>query len=155
MVRLKHGYRFWYTLPVATCAIIPSLLLGFLIVEWRASPGKKMINSDLWGTMPFIALPLIFLFLMSWILMAHRRLVTHGEISIGKVTAVRLGRRGQAITYEFHDRSGRLIIASSPDNTRSFSPGMVVPIFYNAETPETDQLALCASAYEITDGPIA
>jgi hypothetical protein len=69
---------------------------------------------------------------------------------IGKVTDVRLRRRSPAITYEFADRSGRLITASSPDNTRAFAPGMAVPIFYNTESPETEQIALCASFYEIS-----
>jgi len=151
MARLKQGYRFWCALLAATCVIIPSLLIGFLFIERRASPSKQAMNSDLWGAMPFIVLPLIFLLIAIWILIGHRRLVTHGEISIGKVTDVRLRRRGPAVTYEFVDRSGRLITASSPDNTRSFSPGMAIPIFYNTEGPETDQVALCGSVYEIAD----
>jgi hypothetical protein len=129
--------------------IIPSLLIGFLVVEWRASPSKQEMNSDLWSTMPFIVLPLIFLLIAFWISIRHKRLVTQGELSIGTVTNVRLRRRGPEVTYEFVDRSGRLITASSPDNTRSFSPGMAIPIFYNTESPETDQVALCGSVYEI------
>jgi hypothetical protein len=148
-VRLKQGYRFWCTLLVATCVIIPSLLLGFLIIEWRASPAKHAMNSDLLSAIPFMVLPLILLLLAFRILLGHRRLATHGEISIGKVTEVRLRRRGLAISYEFLDRSGRLITASSPDNTRSLLPGMVIPIFYNPERPETDQVALSGSVYEV------
>jgi hypothetical protein len=129
--------------------IIPSLLLGFLIVEWRASPAKQVMKSDLWSAMPFIVLPPIFLLLVSWISIRDRRLVTQGEISIGKITDVRLRRRGPDVRYQFLDRSGRLITASSPDNTRSFSPGMSIPIFYNPENPGTDQVALCASFYEV------
>ena len=149
MARLKQGYRFWCALLTATCVIIPSLLIGFLFVEWRASPSKQAMNSDLWSTMPFIVLPLIFLLIAFWILIGHKRLVTQGELSIGKVTNVRLRRRGPEVTYEFVDRSGRLITASSPDDTRSFSPGMAIPIFYNTESPVTDQVALCGSVYEI------
>jgi hypothetical protein len=149
MARLKQGYRFWRALLIATCVIIPSLLIGFLFVEWRASPSKQAMNSDLWSTMPFIMLPLIVLLIASWILIGDKRLVTQGELSIGKVTKVRLRRRGPQVTYEFVDRSGRLITASSPDNTRSFTAGMAVPIFYNTESPETDQVALCGSFYEI------
>jgi hypothetical protein len=150
IVRLKLGYRFWGILLVATCAIIPSLLIGILIVELRVSPAKQVMKSDLWSALPFIVLPLILLFLAFWLLISHRRLVAHGEISIGKVTEVRLRRRGgPAITYEFLDRSGQLITASSPDNTRSFLPGMAIPIFYNTDSPETDQVALCGAVYEI------
>jgi hypothetical protein len=151
MARLKQGYRFWCALLAATCVIIPSLLIGFLFVEWRASPSKQAMTSDLWGVMPFIVLPLILLLIAFWISNRDKRLVTHGEMSIAKVIDVRLRRRVPAITYEFLDRSGRLITASSPDNTRSFSPGMVIPIFYNSEHPDTDQVALCASVYEVAD----
>jgi hypothetical protein len=151
MARLKQGYRFWCVLLTATCVIIPSLLIGFLFFEWRASPSKQTMNSDLWRTMPFIVLPLIFLLIAFCISIAHKRLVTQGELSIGKVTNVRFRRRCPEVTYEFVDRSGRLITASSPDNTRSFSPGMAIPIFYNTESPETDQVALCGSVYEIAD----
>jgi hypothetical protein len=107
------------------------------------------MNSDLLSAIPFMVLPLIFLLLAFRILLGHRRLETHGEVSIGKVTEVRLRRRGLAISYEFLDRSGRLITASSPDNTRAFLPGMVIPIFYNPERPETDQVALSGSVYEV------
>jgi hypothetical protein len=154
-VRFKQGYRFWLTLVVAACVIIPSLLLGILIVEWRTSPSKQVMNSDIRSAIPFIVLPFAFLLLAFCILARDKRLVTLGEMSIGEVTGVRSRRRGLAITYEFLDRSGRLITASSPDNTRSFSPGMAIPIFYNPESPETDQVALCASVYEVVDVHLA
>lgn len=109
------------------------------------------MKSDLWSTMPFIALPLIFLVIGFLILIGHKRLVTRGELAIGKVTDVNLRRRGPEVTYEFADRSGRLITASCPDYTRSFSPGMAIPIFFNTESPETDQVALCGSVYEIAN----
>jgi len=149
MARLKQGYRFWCVLLAATCVIIPSLLIGFLIVEWRASPSKQAGKSDVWGALPFIVLLLFVLLIAFWISNRDKRLVTHGEISIGKVTDVRWRWRRLDITYEFLDISGRLITASSPDNTRSFLPGMVIPIFYNSESPGTDQVALCASVYEV------
>lgn len=149
-MRLKHGYRFWSTLLIATGVIIPCLSVGFLVVEWRANPAKHVMNSDLPSAIPFIMLPPILSLLAFWISIRDRRLVSYGEISIGKVTDVRLRRRrGRAITYEFLDISGRLITASSPDNTRSFSAGMVVPIFYDSESSGTDQIALCASFYEV------
>jgi len=148
-VHLKH--RFWCALLLLTCLTVPSLLLGFLIAEWRTSPARQLMNSDLWSAIPFILLPLIFLLLTLWILIGDRRLVSDGEISIGKITGVRLRRRRPVVTYEFLDRSGRLITALCPDNTRSFSPGMFIPIFYNAESPQKDQVALCGSFYEVAN----
>ena len=151
--RLKRGYRFWAALLTAAHVIVPVLVVGFLIVEWRAHQPLQVMNADFWGSMPFVVLPPILLLLMFWILCWHRRLVTHGEIAIGKVTDVRLRGRGSVITYEFLDRSGRLITASSPDNSRTLSVGMVVPVFYNPETPQKDQVALCGSFYEVSDVP--
>ena len=151
IVRLREGYRFWGTLLAATCVIIPSLLLLFLIAEWRTKPAKQVMNSDFWSAMPFIVLPLIFLLFTIWSLVGQKRLVARGEISIGKVTEVRSRRRSVAVTYEFIDISGRLITTSSSDDTRSFSPGMPVPVFYDSECPATKQIALCGSAYEVVD----
>jgi hypothetical protein len=150
-VRLKLGYRFWAALLTATLVIVPVLVGGFLIVEWRAHPPMQVMNADFWGSMPFVVLPPILLLLMFWIFSGHRRLVIHGEIAIGKVTEVRLRRRGPVITCEFLDRSGRLITTTSPDSTRSFSPGMDVPVFFSPENPQTDQIALCGSVYEVAD----
>jgi hypothetical protein len=151
MVRLKKGYRFWCAFLAATLLIISSLSIGFLLVVWRTKPDKQTINPDLWHAIPWIVLPLVFLLLGSRILIGDRRLLINGEISIGKVTRVNLRRRVPAVTYEFVDRSGRLITASSPDNTRALSPGMLIAIFYDAESPDTDQVSQSQSAYEIAD----
>jgi len=155
IARLKEGYRFWIVLLGATLVIVPILVVGFLISESRADPPKQVMDSDLWSAMPFVVLPLMFLFVMVWIFHRDRRLVTHGEVSIGKVVDVRFRRRGPVITYEFLDRSGRLITTSSPDNTRSLSPGMVIPVFFDRNSPETNRVALCESVYEVGDSPIA
>src|ERR1700683_2552204 len=87
-VRLKQGYRFWYTLLAAACVIVPGMVIGFLFVEWRASPSKQVMNSDLFEALPFVVVPLVFLLIGYWISIGHKRLLTRGEISIGKVTAV-------------------------------------------------------------------
>lgn len=150
-VRLKRSYRFWCGLLAAVCVIVPSLLLGSLMFEWRASPAKHVMNSDLLAALPFMVLPPIFLLIVFWISAGHRRLVAQGEISIGRVTDVRLRRRGPEIAYEFLDGSGRLITGSSPDDTRSFLKGMDVPIFYDPKSPETGLVALCGSAFEVAD----
>jgi len=105
----------------------------------------------LWSALPFILLPIAFLVVNFWILIVHRRLVGTGEISLAKVIGMKSGRRGRVITYEFSDRSGRLISASSPDNSRTISVGMVVPIFYNPDDPQKDRVALCGSFYEVAD----
>jgi hypothetical protein len=150
-VRLKRGYRFWLALLAATLVTAPVSVVGFLISERRAYPLMHVMNADLWKSVPFIVLPPILLLLMFWMFSGHRRLVTNGEVAIARVTDVSSRRRGQVITYEFLDRSGRLITTTSPDNTRSFSPGMDIAVFFSAENPQTDQIALCGSVYEVAD----
>jgi hypothetical protein len=150
-VRLKRGYRFWVTFLAATLVTVPVLVVGFLIAEHRAHPPMTVMNADLWRSVPFIVLPPILLLLMFWMFSGHRLLVTNGEVAIGRVTDVCSRRRGQIITYEFLDCSGRLITTTSPDNTRSFSPGMDIAVFFNSENPRTDQIALCGSVYEVAD----
>jgi hypothetical protein len=127
---------------------IPSLVTAFIIVEWRSSSERP----DLWSALPFILLPSALLVVGFWTLIAHRRLVRTGDISLGTVIGVRAGRKGKvpAIAYEFSDRSGRLISASSLDNSRTISVGMVVPVFYNPDNPQRDQVALCGSFYEVS-----
>ena len=111
----------------------------------------QAMNPNLWSSIPFILLPLAFLALAFSISVRDKRLVREGEISIGKVIDVRRGRRGRTVTYEFPDRSGRLVTASSPDNTRKISAGMAIPIFSKTENPQRDQNALCGSFYEVAD----
>ena len=128
-----------------TCLAVPSLLTANLIAEWHSRSGGQVLP-DLWSALPFILLPLALLLVSFWILIAHRRLVRTGEMSLAKVMVVKSGPRGRrTITYDFSDRSGRLISASSPDNWRTISVGMVVPVFYNPENPQGDQVALCGS----------
>ena len=62
---------------------------------------------------------------------------------------VGLGQGGRTVTYEFLDHRGRPVTASCPDNTRSFSEGMEVTVFFNSENPESDPIALCATPYEV------
>ena len=148
---LKRGYRFWVPLLTVALVTVPLSVGGFLIVEWRSHPPMRVMNADFWRSVPFVVLPPILLLLMLWIFIGDKRLVTHGEIAMGKVTDVRSGRRGPVITYEFLDCSGRLITATSPDNTRSFSLGMHIPVFFSPDNPQTDQIASCGSAYEVSD----
>ena len=141
IVRLRCP--FWCAVLFVSCLAVPCLVIAFLI----------KVLPDLWSALPFILLLVIFLVVAFWILMAHRRLVRTGEISLAKVIGVRLRRRGPAITYEFSDLSGRLITASSPDDSRTLSVGMVIPVFYNPENPQKGQVALCGSFYEVSDVP--
>lgn len=110
-----------------------------------------VMKADFWGSVTFVVLPPIVLLLMLWVFIGDKRLVTNGEIAIGKVTNVRSGRRGPVITYEFLDGSGRLITTTSQDNTRSLSLGMRVRVFFNPDNPQTDQIAICSSAYEVAN----
>jgi len=135
---------------VASMIVTSTVLFGILLAEWKAHPARQTMQSDIWSTVPFVAGALFFLLMFYIFLKRDRRLVRQGEITIGKVVGVRTGRRrGRTVTYEFLDRSGRLITASCPDNTRSLAEGMAIPVFFNSENPESDQIALCGTPYEV------
>ncbi len=150
-IRMQRKQRFWVAVVVASMVVIPTVLFGILLTEWKAHPPKQTMQSDIWSTVPFVAGALFFLLMLYIVLRRDRRLVTQGEIAIGRIVSVRTGgrRRGRIVTYEFLDRSGRLITASCADNIRSFSEGMAIPVFFNSENPESDQIALCGTPYEV------
>jgi hypothetical protein len=151
LVRMKKGLWFWIALICTAMIAIPTVLLGALFLEWQAHPAKQMMTDDVWRAMPFIGSGLLILLSIYIFLNKTRRLVTSGELTIGRVTGVRTkGRRQKRIvTYEFLDRSGRSITASCGDSSRTFSEGMAIPVFFNFENPKRDQVALCGSPYEI------
>lgn len=150
IVRMQKGQKFWIALIFAAMIAISTTLIGGLVWEWQAHPQKRFMTADIWRATPFIAGGLFLLLVIYIFLKRTRRLVRSGEITIGKVIGTHTGRRRtRVVTYEFLDRSGRLIIKSCVDNTRTFSEGMAIPVFFNPENPESDQVALCGSPYEI------
>ena len=148
-MRLRHP--FWCVFLFVTLLAVPSLVTAFLIAEWRSS-SEPQVFPYLWSSLPFVLFPVAFLAVNFWISIVHRRLVKAGEISLANVIGTKSGRRGgRDITYEFSDESGRLISASSPDNSHRISVGMVVPVFYNPDNPQKNQVALCGSFYEVAN----
>jgi hypothetical protein len=150
LVRMQKGQRFWVALIFGAMIAVSTILLGALLTEWESHPTKRTMTTDIWTAVPFIAMGIFLPLLMHISLKSDRRLLRSGEVTIGRVTGVRIGRkRSRIVTYEFLDCSGRLITTSCPDNTRSFSEGMAIPVFFNSENPESDQIALCGTPYEV------
>src|SRR5260370_20228347 len=149
LVRIQRRQRFWVALIFASMSVIATALFAILFTEWQAHPLKKTMHSDIWSAIPFIAGALLFMLMLYMFNRRDRRLVSEGEVTIGKVVAVGTRRKYRTVTYEFLNRSGRLITASCPDNTRSFTEGMAIPVFFNSENPESDQIALCRTPYEV------
>lgn len=155
-VRMQKKQRFWITLISMAAIMIVALLVGALFAEWQTHPAKGMMGTDILSAAPFIAGGLLLPLILHFFLKHDRRLLGQGELTIGEVVGVHarrgyigLGRGGRTVTYEFLDCSGHLVTASCSDNTRSFSEGMAVPVFFNSESPERNQIALCGTPYEI------
>jgi hypothetical protein len=123
-----------------------SILSAFLVVQLHAYPPKQLRVILLLGTIPGFAGALGLFALVAFTFMKSRWLVTNGEVKIGTVR----GRMRNKVNYEFKDGAGRLVSASCVDSTGSLAPGMPIPVFFNSEHPEKDQVALCGSAYEVT-----
>jgi hypothetical protein len=151
VVRMRQGHRFLVIFLTGAVIAVPLILMALLAIEWRAHPPKQIMHRDLWSAVPFFVGPLIVLLVTLSGFKRDRRLMRNGALAIGIVTKVRKGKRGRGriVTYDFLDGSGRLISASSADNTRSYAAGMPILVFFNIECPETDQVALCQSVYEV------
>lgn len=150
VVRTQRGRNFYMVAVIAALSGVPATSLGSLLVEWRTHPAKSVMTSDFWSALPFIVGPLLLLLLFSVMLRRDRRLLSDGEIAIGKIVSVRRGgRRGWRVTYEFLDCSGQLITTSCYDNSRSVIEGAPIPVFFGRENPKDKQIALCGSPYEV------
>jgi len=148
-IHWRRGHRFWTSLIIAVPTLTALSLVGILIAEWRVHPPRGSFKSDVLAAAPFIVLGLFFSFSACTTLTQYRGLVREGELVIGRVVGVRAGcRRSRTVTYEFLDRSGRLITTSCQDQSRSFVEGMPLPVFYDFANPEKKQVAWCATPFE-------
>jgi hypothetical protein len=149
IIHLRRGHKVWITTIAVGLGAITVLTLAFLVVELRLRPVPETLTSDFWAAVPFIVGPVLSLVVLRFIFRGHRELIRNGELVIGRVIGVQTGRNfSRILTYEFLDRAGRLVTGSCNDNDRSFAEGMSVPVFFDAEAPETKQVALSGTSYE-------
>ena len=87
--------------------------------------------------------------IQSRIYVRQKRLVSEGELGIGRVTEVLQARfGGPYVTYEIETPSGERLSKIASNNKANLSPGMTVPVFYDRENPKK-QVVLCAAFYEV------
>lgn len=98
--------------------------------------------------MLFMVLILALPFFLRRGMVRDLRLMESGAVVIARVTRQRSLRNASTIQYEFEDAAGRTVSASANDLTRSFFPGMSVPVFYAAPNAK-NSLAACASLLEV------
>jgi len=129
-------------------------LTALLLVELHAYSPTRLRFLILSGIVPCCAGASAFLFLLALSFKKSRRLVTYGEVAIGTVVGLRTSQLGvHTVTYEFQDNSGRIVSASCTDIGGSVGQGMSIPVFFNPANPTKDQVALCASSYEVCSRP--
>lgn len=146
-VRLRDETRFAtvFLLTIIGMFLGLSILSALLVVQLHAYPPKQLRFILLLGMVPSLAGAMGLFALVAFTFLKSRRLVTNGEVKIGTVR----GRVRNTVNYEFKDGAGRLVVASCVDSTGSLAPGMPIPVFFNSEHPEKNQVALCGSAYEV------
>lgn len=150
-VREEAKYATARVLTVVTIFVGFSLLSALLLVQLRAYSPTRLRSLVLLGTVPCCASALVLVAFLAFSLKKSQRLVAHGEVTIGTVIGLRIGKRGiHTVTYEFKDDSGRLVSASCTDTAGLFAPGMSIPVFFNPENPAKEQVALCGSSYEVS-----
>lgn len=103
-----------------------------------------------------ILLAFFMILMASWPLFVRRGIVRHqklmenGAVAIGRITEQRDFKNASAIRYEFEDSAGHTVTGLGNDRTRSFSPGMSVPVFYDPQNPKR-QIAVCCAYSEIVN----
>lgn len=88
--------------------------------------------------------------LLQWrVFVRQRRLVSTGEVAIGRITRdYGRGRNGQGVRYQFNARLGETFSKRANSwEVRSFKEGMRIPVFYDPAHPKK-QVALFAAYYE-------
>ncbi|MGC2803283.1 MAG: hypothetical protein WCA41_15735 [Candidatus Acidiferrum sp.] len=122
-----------------------SILFALMLVQLHAYPPKQLYFILFLGAVPAFAGALGLLLLVAFSLTKSRRLVKQGEVTIGTI----LGQARSTVTYEFKNHTGAFVCASCEDLTGLLVPGMAIPVFFNPNAPEKDQVALCGSSYEV------
>jgi hypothetical protein len=91
LVRMQKRQRFLITLILTAEIAIATVLLGALFAEWPTHPATRMMETDIWRAVPFMAGD-CFALVFHFSLKHDRRLLSHGELTIGKVVGMHAGR---------------------------------------------------------------
>jgi hypothetical protein len=91
----------------------------------------------------------IVLGLLQWrIYVRHRRLVSNGDVVLGRITKnYGSARNGQYLRYQFNTQSGETL-SKIRTSWKVLDVGMQIPVFYDPYNPKK-QVALFAAYYEV------
>jgi hypothetical protein len=100
------------------------------------------------SSLQFACVLAMVLALFQWrIYVRHKRLVSNGEVAIGRITKnFGSARNGQYVRYEFSTQSGDRF-SKVRTSWKNLAVGMRIPIFYDRQNPKR-QIALFAAYYE-------
>ncbi len=86
---------------------------------------------------------------MSLVYVRQKRLVSEGELAIGRVMGLAGSSRvGRYLRYEFKTGGGEWLSDIAWYNFPILSAGMSLPVFYDRDNPRK-KVALCGSLYEV------
>ena len=149
-VRLGARGKIMLTVVLLVVFFLDAFLIRSLYEVWY----ETRSFADFHGPQIFLACLTVLIacapFFVRRRMIRHKNLMEDGAVAIARVTGQRNLKSNSIITYEFEDASGKTISESGPDLTRSFYPGMTVPVFYDAQNPKR-QVAACASFFEIVN----
>jgi hypothetical protein len=125
---------------------VPLLLFAVEVYDQHHRPTPGMTIEALLKLNGVIGVLLVGIFCLRPYL-KHKRLISEGEIAIGRITRVDSGRLTW-VHYEFDTPSGERVTTMGTTFRIDLSPGVRVPIFYDRENPKK-QVALCTSFFEV------
>jgi hypothetical protein len=152
LVRMQKRQRFLITLILTAEIAIATVLLGALFAEWPTHPATRMMETDIWRAVPFMAgdcfCPGISLLLEARPKTVEPRRTNHWQ-GCGHARRPRIPRPAD----EPSPRSCWIApVASLRRHVRTtpvpFQKGCG-SVFLNSESPESDPIALWGTPYEV------
>ena len=153
-VRLPRKAKWMYGFLYGVIAWLEAVFVYLIYERWE---GLRESGELPWGILMLLGMA-AFVAICGWLLprklRRHRKLLTTGEISLGRVSGQRIKQAGDTsenrITYRYKDKTGRILTGEDRDQTENFYEGMVVPVVCERDNP-ANHLALCATDYEVLE----
>ena len=121
-------------------AIIECAWLGMSLAElarkWDSYPSFEEMLRNEYLPIATVLIAVLIAIQIAWGVMAERRVVTRGEIALGRVTGWFRGIKGLIFEYSFEDAAGKTHARQSIPSGGTLQEGMELIVFYDSADPE-------------------
>ncbi len=150
-VRLTSTGRFYFIALAGVGVLFELLLIRRVFRSLRQSESFAALPVIHWLEIVLAAVVFVVLVVLLFGLVRQKRLLSRGEVAVGRVTGQWRVRGNSWIRYQV-EVGGSKIEKSVADPTHRFHPGMALPVFYDPANLSR-QLACCAAFYQVVLPP--